>query len=53
MDNEITGIYVSDGDSGVGGVLGTKAPELEEPRWRWFYTQQHGDNYTYEVRLSK
>jgi Alkaline phosphatase PhoX len=52
-DNEITGIYVSDGDPGVHGVLGTSAPELGRHRkWRWFYTQQHGDNATYEVRLA-
>ncbi len=52
-DNELTGIFVSDGDPGVGGVLGAKAPDLGDPAWRWFYTQQHGDNYTYEVRLTK
>ena len=52
-DNELTGLYVSDGDSGVSGVLGTKEPELDKRRWRWFYTQQHGDNYTYEVKLAK
>jgi len=22
---------------------------LSNPGWRWFYTQQHGDNTTYEV----
>jgi hypothetical protein len=43
-DNEITGVYVSDGDTGIGGVLGTHSPELGTPKWRWFYTQQHGDN---------
>jgi hypothetical protein len=48
-DNEITGLHVSDGDPGVGGVLGAKVPELDSPQWRWFYTQQHGDNRTYEV----
>jgi hypothetical protein len=48
-DNEITGLHVSDGDPGVSGVLGAKVPELDSPRWRWFYTQQHGDNRTYEV----
>jgi hypothetical protein len=50
-DNEITGVYVSDGDPGVGGVLGNEVPDLEEHAWRWFYTQQHGDNFTWEVRL--
>jgi hypothetical protein len=51
-DNEITGAYVSDGNTGVGGVLGTEAPELDKNKWRWFYTQQHGDNPTYEVHLN-
>jgi hypothetical protein len=48
-DNEITGVYVSDGDPGVGGVLGDAVPDLANGQWRWFYTQQHGDNSTYEV----
>jgi hypothetical protein len=51
-DNEITGVYVSDGKTGVNGVLGTDSPDLTSKKWRWFYTQQHGDNRTYEVRLS-
>jgi hypothetical protein len=49
QDNEITGIYVSDGDPSVHGVLGQDAPNLWHDGWRWFYTQQHGDNLTYEV----
>ena len=52
-DNEITGAYVSDGNTGVGGVLGTEAPDLGDGAWRWFYTQQHGDNFTWEVRLKE
>jgi hypothetical protein len=48
-DNEITGVYVSDGDTGKDGVLGDDVPNLNNDRWRWFYTQQHGDNPTYEV----
>jgi hypothetical protein len=48
-DNEITGAHVSDGDPGAHGILGAKAPDLRNPDWRWFYTQQHGDNPTYEV----
>jgi hypothetical protein len=48
-DNEITGLHVSDGDPSVRGVLGAKAPKLWHDGWRWFYTQQHGDNPTYEV----
>jgi hypothetical protein len=48
-DNEITGIHVSDGDPGLHGVLGAKAPRLFDDGWRWFWTQQHGDNTTFEV----
>jgi hypothetical protein len=48
-DNEITGVHVSDGDPGVEGILGAKTPNLNDKQWRWFYTQQHGDNPTYEV----
>lgn len=48
-DNEITGVHVSDGDTGVDGILGAKVPNLGNRHWRWFYTQQHGDNPTYEV----
>jgi hypothetical protein len=53
-DNEITGLYASDGDPSKEGVLGTKVPQLwAEGRghdgWRVFYTQQHGDNVTYEL----
>jgi hypothetical protein len=50
-DNELTGVHVSDGDPTTGGILGAKVPELNNPTWRWFYTQQHGDNTTYEVTL--
>jgi hypothetical protein len=49
-DNEITGALVSDGDPGTSGILGAKVPQLfDSSKWRWFYTQQHGDNPTYEV----
>ena len=49
-DNEITGAHVSDGDPGVDGILGAKVPNLSDgSKWRWFYTQQHGDNSTWEV----
>jgi len=51
-DNEITGAHVSDGDSGSSGILGARTPTLFRGGWRWFYTQQHGDNYTYEVFLN-
>ena len=52
-DNEITGVHVSDGDPTVDGILGAKIPELNNPKWRWFYTQQHGDNFTWEVLPSR
>jgi hypothetical protein len=49
-DNEITGVHVSDGDASTDGILGAKVPQLfDSSKWRWFYTQQHGDNRTYEV----
>jgi hypothetical protein len=48
-DNEITGVYVSDGDPSVNGILGAHVPNLNNSQWRWFYTQQHGDNPTYQV----
>ena len=49
-DNEITGTTVSDGDPTVQGLLGAKSPHLfQQEDWRFFYTQQHGDNPTYEV----
>ena len=49
-DNEITGTEVSDGDTSVHGLLGEKNPHLfQNDKWRFFYTEQHGDNRTYEV----
>jgi hypothetical protein len=48
-DNEITGIHVSDGDAGVGGLLGAKIPQPFKDGWRVFYTAQHGDNITWEI----
>lgn len=48
-DNEITGIHVSDGDAGPDGLLGAKIPRPFRDGWRVFYTQQHGDNVTYEI----
>jgi hypothetical protein len=48
-DNEITGVHVSDGNPSPSGVLGAQVPSLFRGGWRWFYTQQHGDNPTYEV----
>jgi hypothetical protein len=48
-DNELTGIHVSDGDAGIDGLLGAKIPRPFRDGWRVFYTQQHGDNLTYEI----
>ena len=33
----------------VGGILGAKIPRPFEDGWRVFYTQQHGDNVTWEI----
>jgi hypothetical protein len=52
-DNEITGIHVSDGDTGVGGLLGAELPDVHSSTWRTFWTQQHGDNVTWEVIWSR
>jgi hypothetical protein len=48
-DNEITGAVVSNGDPDADGILGAKAPKPFKAGWRWFWTQQHGDNWTWEV----
>lgn len=55
-DNEITGIFVADGDTTVPGLLGSHKPDLKsdgDRKWRWFYTAQHGDNDTFEVLLNR
>ena len=57
-DNELTGIHISDGDPSVGGLIGTHNPSFDRgdrdssDEWRFFYTQQHGDNPTYEIFAS-
>jgi hypothetical protein len=48
-DNEITGIHVSNGDPGIGGLLGYRVPTPFINGWRVFWTQQHGDNNTWEI----
>jgi hypothetical protein len=48
-DNEITGIHVSNGDTSVAGLLGRQAPHPFSDGWRVFWTQQHGDNVTFEI----
>jgi hypothetical protein len=53
-DNEITGAHVSNGDPTTQGILGAKVPNVfgDGGGWRWFWTQQHGDNFTWEVNLA-
>jgi hypothetical protein len=48
-DNEITGVHVSNGNPGTGGILGAQIPTLFKGGWRSFSTEQHGDNRTIEV----
>ena len=48
-DNEITGVHVSNGDPSVNGILGSKIPNVFHNGWRWFWSQQHGDNIAWEV----
>jgi hypothetical protein len=48
-DNEITGFHVSNGDAGTDGILGRQIPRPFRDGWRVFYTQQHGDNQTWEI----
>lgn len=48
-DNEITGIHASNGDPSPRGLLGAAVPRLFRDGWRLFWTQQHGDNQTWEI----
>lgn len=48
-DNEITGIHVSNGDPGVNGILGAQTPKPFKDGWRFFWTQQHGQNVLWEI----
>ncbi|HET6983868.1 MAG TPA: hypothetical protein VFI53_17115, partial [Myxococcaceae bacterium] len=48
-DNEITGIHISNGDPGATGLLGAEIPRPFHDGWRVFFTQQHGDNRTWEI----
>ncbi|HEX8108427.1 MAG TPA: hypothetical protein VF516_11900 [Kofleriaceae bacterium] len=48
-DNEITGFHISDGDPTPRGVLGARLPQPLHRGWRVFFTQQHGDNTTWEL----
>jgi collagen triple helix repeat protein len=49
-DNEPTGITVSDGAMGTGHLLGRNDPSLSTGR-RSFFTQQHGDDNTFELDI--
>jgi len=46
-DNEPTGVFMSDGDSTIHGLLGTR--EIRTDRARLFFTQQHGENNLFEI----
>jgi hypothetical protein len=46
-DNEPTGLHFSDGDSSIGGLLGTK--EIPAKDGLLFFTQQHGENNLYLI----
>jgi hypothetical protein len=48
-DNELTGFHISDGDPSHQGILGARVPHPFTHGWRVFYTQQHGDNMTWEI----
>src|SRR5262249_48853456 len=45
-DNEPTGMHVSTGDISVNGMQGQS---LDTQHVRWFFTQQHGLNRTFEI----
>jgi hypothetical protein len=47
-DNEPTGIYVSEGGTSAGDLVGAYDPSAS-PATRIFFTEQHGENNTYEV----
>lgn len=48
-DNEVTGIHMSNGDASPRGILGARRPDPFDDGWRLFWTQQHGDNTTWEI----
>ena len=52
-DNEITGIHISNGNAGPAGLLGAQIPRPFTDGWRAFYTQQHGENVTWEILPSE
>jgi len=46
-DNEPTGLHMSEGDSSINGLIGTKV--FKKGRARLFFTEQHGENNLFEV----
>ena len=46
-DNEPTGLHMSEGDSTIDGLIGTR--EFRKDRAMLFFTQQHGENNLFEV----
>lgn len=46
-DNEPTGLHISEGDSTIRGLIGTR--EFRTDRARLFFTEQHGENNLFEV----
>jgi hypothetical protein len=46
-DNEPTGVHMSEGDSTIQGLIGTR--EFRKDRAMLFFTQQHGENNVFEV----
>ena len=46
-DNEPTGLHMSEGDSSIDGLIGTRV--FNTDRARLFFTEQHGENNLFEV----
>ena len=46
-DNEPTGLHMSEGNSTINGLIGTKT--FNTDRARLFFTEQHGENNLFEV----
>jgi hypothetical protein len=46
-DNEPTGLHMSEGDSTIHGLIGTR--EFRKDRAMLFFTQQHGENNLFDV----
>ena len=46
-DNEPTGLHMSEGDTSIDGLIGTKTFNTDQARL--FFTQQHGENNLFEV----